>query len=79
MPRKPAPRPDDPPEWAANAVRFAFGAVFGLFLAAGSYFVLSLSHWYWILAVAAVLAAVCGFLAMKFGDGFWEQVRSWWW
>jgi hypothetical protein len=81
MPRKPAPRPDDPPEWAAGAVRFAFGAAFGLFLAAGSFFFVSLSHWYWIAAIAAACALVCGFLAMKYGDGFWESLSGWlrWW
>lgn len=78
MPRKPAPRPDDPPEWVAGAVRFTFGAVFGLFLGAGAFFLMPLNLWYWPVVVMLVCALVCGLLAAKFGDGFWESVRSWW-
>ena len=78
MPHKPAPRPDDPPEWVASVVRFTFGAVFGLCLGAGAFFIIDLKHWYWIAAVAVVFVLVCGFLAAKFGDGFWESVRGWW-
>ena len=79
MPRPPAPRPDDPPEWVAAAVRFSFGAVFGLVLGAGSFFLLPSDLWYVTVAVVVACALVCGFLAAKYGDGFWENVKTWWW
>ncbi len=78
MPRKPATRPDDPSEWVASAVRFTFGAVFGLFLGAGAFFLVPSHLWYLIVAIMLVVAAVCGFLAAKYGDAFWENVRTWW-
>lgn len=81
MPRKPAPRPDDPPEWVAAAIRFTFGAVFGLIVGAGGFLFIPSHFWYLTVGVMVVLTIVCGFLAARYGDGFWESLSSWfrWW
>ena len=81
MPRKPAPRPDDPPEWVASAVRFTFGAVFGLLVGAGAFFFVPFHLWSVSVAIMLVLALLFGFLAAKYGDGFWENLGAWfrWW
>lgn len=79
MPPPPAPRPEDPPEWAAAAVRFTFGAVFGAVLGASAFFFIDWKFWYWSVAVVVGVGVVCGALAAKYGDGFWERVQGWWW
>lgn len=80
MPRaKPAQRPDDPPEWVAHAFRFSCGAVFGAVVSLTSFFFISLSQWYWVLAIALVLAVACGYLAMRYGDDFWHWLADNWW
>jgi hypothetical protein len=79
MPRRPAPRPDDPPRWVEHAIRFTFGAVVGFFLGAIFVPIVGWQHWPIVLGVAAVVAVVFGLLAVRYGDEFWEHLRSWWW
>lgn len=82
MPRKPAPRPDDPvyPSDAFDAgLRFVSGAVVGLLLASGAFFFVGLDRWVPVAAGGVVLGAVFGFLSMRFGETFWGWLFSGWW
>jgi len=46
------------------------------FLAAARYMYHSAG---WLATVAFAAALLCGWLAMRRGDEFWESLRHWWW
>ncbi len=70
---------DHEPDGMEKGIRFGcgflFGAVWGVW--ASLTWLADATNW-WI-ASAAVIAIVCGLLAMRFGDRFWEWVakRGW--
>jgi len=65
------------PDDHEKAVRFGCGALFGVFLVTlGALKGLSLffdSVW----ITGAMVAAICGFLALKYGDAFWHFIAGW--
>lgn len=68
------------PDKLENGIRFGCGALFGLLVGiyAGINFFLIDSELIAFIATVAAFACVCGFLAMKRGDRFWESIKSWW-
>jgi len=68
---------DEPNPLIGLAVRFFFGAVFGALVGLG-WFAYAHGHgmplWFWIV----VPGILCGILAARFGDDFWQHI-TWWW
>jgi hypothetical protein len=68
-----------PTDWFAFAVRFFFGALFGLLISCGYWVRLSdgSTSGVWLLPVGAI---VVGLVAAKWGDEFWHALRwlLWW-
>jgi len=67
------------PDRTEKGIRFGCGFAFGLFvgfLAAARYMYHSAG---WLATVAFATALLCGWLAMRCGDEFWESLRHWWW
>jgi len=68
-----------PPDTSEKAIRFGCGFVVGLMVA-----VSALLEWAdapverWVIA-GLVVAAVCGWLAMRHGEGYWESLAKWLW
>ena len=65
-----------------HAVRLVVvGAIFGLVIGAGGFAFIPSHFWPVTVGVMVVLAVVCGVLAAKYGDWFWEHTSGWfrWW
>ena len=69
------------PDAFEKCVRFACGFGLGALIAAGSILTNLATFTVTSVAVAAFVAVVFGFLAMRFGDGFWRCLSEWsrWW
>ena len=71
------------PDNFTRGVRFGCGAVFGFVLPFGGGTILSFQTGRGVLGFCLLTALVCGLLAMRFGDVFWEKLvnsRFWrWW
>lgn len=66
---------EDPEIDAAEKVtRFGCGALLGIFAGIGIAIKLTLYSFGWVAAVIVGAVLVCGFLALKYGDGFWYAV-----
>ncbi|MCE9635458.1 MAG: hypothetical protein K8T90_07110 [Planctomycetes bacterium] len=69
------------PDAFEKRLRFGCGFVFGglLAFAVGLTELAALTSTFW--AAVAGAAVVFGFLAMRYGDAFWESVSGWirWW
>jgi hypothetical protein len=68
----------EPPDRLEKGVRFGCGFLFGGALGVGA-LLTSLWSAHYIVTCVLVIALICGYAAMKFGDSFWENVRGWWW
>lgn len=65
----------EPNPWIGFAVRFSFGACFGALVGLGwfAYSDGTLPIWFWIVSAAML----CGILAARYGDDFWQNLSSW--
>lgn len=59
---------------AEKVTRFGCGALLGIFVGIGIAVKLTLYSFGWVAAVIVGAVLVCGFLALKGGDGFWRAV-----
>lgn len=80
MPDTEGPLRELPPEALEKRVRFGCGALLGLFIGLSG----GLSWWvangvgFWLLLLVPVV--ICGWLASRRGDRFWERIGPWlWW
>lgn len=74
--------PSDAPDRFTLGVRFGCGALFGLVLPFAGVTVFHFRTGRGVVAWCLLTALVCGLLAMRWGDVFWEKVvrgRLWWW
>jgi hypothetical protein len=72
----------EPPDIQEKGIRFGCGFVVGLLLTASYAISLSVTNGYYSVAVLIVGGVICGLLAMKYGDRFWDGFRGWvsrWW
>ena len=74
----------EPPDRLEKGIRFGCGSLFGcLFTVAGG-LTYSLWNMHYLVATCIVVALLCGYGAMKFGDRFWTKFgwlwtpSSWW-
>lgn len=72
----------EPPGREERAIRFGCGFLFGLlvFGFGGRWYALWRGGWYW--GAVAFAATLCGVLATRNGDRFWQwwaELRWWWW
>ncbi len=72
---------EDPPRDSSERnVRIFFGSLLGLFIAAVIGFHAEPSWTAWAL-LCVICAAVCAWLAVQYGDGFWHRMlhlMRWW-
>ena len=68
----------EPPDRLERGVRFGCGFLFGCFVGVGA-LLTSLWKAHYIVACIVAVGLLCGYAALKFGDGFWGNVRRWWW
>ena len=69
----------EPPDTLEKGVRFGCGFLLGCFAAVASGMVY-LWQAHYIVAGCVLSGVLCGFAAMKFGDGFWIWLsKGWWW
>ncbi len=68
-----------PPDTSEKAIRFGCGFVVGLMLGVGSIFGLLSEPIELAIGGSLVVAMVCGYLAMRRGEGFWESLSRWFW
>ena len=72
-----SPKPDS----FEKGLRFGCGFVFGALVAVvvALQWLATFTGTFW--AVAAGVAVVFGFLALRYGEGFWQRVSDWfgWW
>lgn len=68
--REPHPQRD---YWQLS-VRFACGALMGIFIAV--FFIWNGMTFKGAIALSAIAALICGFLAARYGDKFWEILGS---
>lgn len=68
-----------PPDAAEKGIRFGCGAIFGLVV--GFFTVVKITRMdpAMTIAILAIVSLSLGLFAMRYGDRFWEAVRSWWW
>ncbi len=79
MPDAEGPLRELPPEAMEKRVRFGFGALLRLCigLSAGLSWCSVEGASVWLLLVPVML---CGWLAVRYGDRFWERIGPWlWW
>jgi uncharacterized protein YacL len=69
------------PDKLEKGIRFGCGAVLGLLVGVyvGIDYFLIENEMVAFIATVVCIALVCGILAMKQGDRFWETIKSWWW
>lgn len=66
----------EPPDRLEKGIRFGCGFFFGFVVLASSSLV-----WFWLahtVVACGLLAGLCGYVAMKYGDGFWLEVHEFW-
>jgi len=68
----------EPPDRLEKAIRFGCGFLFGSVFGVGA-LLTSLWSAHYIVAGIMMAGLICGYAAMRFGDGFWDNVRRWWW
>ena len=66
------------PDTLEKIIRFICGVIFGLLISVNlvGYIIVFESTYISVLIIFAV-SFVCGFLAMKKGDSFWESIKNW--
>jgi hypothetical protein len=65
----------EPPDRLEKRIRFGCGFLLGCLVAAGA--LMTLIGGYIIVASCLAAGLLLGYLAMKFGDSFWERVTRW--
>ena len=71
----------DNPDLPEKRIRFGCGAVFGVALAPALWSLYASESWATSISLTALGALLCGFMAMRHGDRFWEWFRDqdWHW
>jgi hypothetical protein len=71
------------PDTLAKGIRFGCGFVAGIMLVASGGLWFHAARGEYILAGLIAAGIVCGMLAMRYGEKFWDvlgrAVRNWWW
>jgi len=68
----------EPPDRLEKGIRFGCGFLFGVFITFASGLAYLLWNTHYLVAACIVLALLCGYCAMRFGDSFWTKF-SWLW
>ncbi|MCC6989683.1 MAG: hypothetical protein IT181_11830 [Acidobacteria bacterium] len=71
----------EPPDTQEKAIRFGCGFAFGALVFAGGSMTLAVAIGGTFLAALVVVGVAVGWLAMRFGDPFWNRLASlyrWW-
>jgi hypothetical protein len=71
----------EPPDALEKRIRFGCGFMLGLLLALAATLRVLTVNGYYAAAIFVACGVVFGFLAMKYGDSFWQRLASlrWWW
>jgi hypothetical protein len=69
----------EPPDRLEKRIRFGCGFLFGFVSAVGA-LLSSLSSGREIAVWVLIAGLICGYVAMRWGDRFWDGLRRWgWW